>query len=111
MCGTGSIRGSGDDKAGATMSGMVWGDEFVGNKVVLTGACGIYGGWIAEAFAVAGARLCLSDHDGGKLAALDHKLGVSAGGGLTHVTELTDAAAIDDLVAVTKSAWGAPDIV
>jgi 3-oxoacyl-[acyl-carrier protein] reductase len=93
------------------MSGMGWGDEFTGRKVVLTGACGIYGGWIADSFATAGARLCLSDHDGEKLETLDRKLGVRAGGGLIHVTELTQAASIDDLVALTKAAWGAPDIV
>ena len=35
-----------------------WGDEFRGRKVVLTGACGVIGNWIAQAFASAGARLC-----------------------------------------------------
>src|SRR5215510_8230846 len=38
-----------------------WADEFSGRKVVLTGACGVFGHWIAAAFAKAGARLCLSD--------------------------------------------------
>lgn len=93
------------------MTGMEWGDEFAGKKVVLTGACGIYGRWIAEAFAASGARLCLSDRSVDGLAALDRKLAVKTGGGLTHATELTDAAAIDDLVAATEKAWGAPDIV
>jgi 3-oxoacyl-[acyl-carrier protein] reductase len=95
-----------------TMTGMGWGDEFAGKKVVLTGACGIYGRWIAEAFAAAGARLCLSDRSAEGLESLDRKLGASAGGGgLTHVTELTDAVSIDELVAATGKAWGAPDIV
>ena len=34
---------------------MRFGDEFVGKRVVITGAAGIYGGWIAAAFAKAGA--------------------------------------------------------
>jgi 3-oxoacyl-[acyl-carrier protein] reductase len=111
MRATGSIRGSDDEARKVAMSGMDWGDEFAGKTVVLTGACGIYGGWIAEAFAAAGARLCLSDHDADGLAALARRLGIGDGGGLIHATELTDAAAIDDLVAATEKAWGAPDIV
>jgi len=88
-----------------------WGDEFRGRKVVLTGACGVIGGWIAESFARAGARLCLSDQRGDALAALAKTHGLAAKGGMTHVTDLTDSASIDDLVAKVKAAWGAPDIV
>lgn len=88
-----------------------WGEEFRGRTVVLTGACGVIGGWIAAAFAQAGARLCLSDHQGDKLAALAATHGVAANGGMTHVTELTESASIDDLVAKVGKDWGAPDIV
>ena len=35
--------------------------DFTGKRVVVTGAAGIFGGWIAAAFARAGALLCLSD--------------------------------------------------
>src|ERR1700732_184393 len=116
MSAIGSIPENGGDKNGVdtrriAMTGMGWGDEFAGKKVVLTGACGIYGRWIAEAFAAAGARLCLSDRSAEGLDALARKLSVRVGGGVTHVTELTDAASIDDLVAATGKAWGAPDIV
>jgi len=90
---------------------MDWGDEFRGRKVVLTGACGVIGGWIAAAFAQAGARLCLSDRQGDRLAALARRYGVAANGGLIHVTELADSASIDELVAAVGKAWGAPDIV
>ena len=38
--------------------------------MVLTGACGVFGRWIADAFAGAGARLCLSDMRGDALAAM-----------------------------------------
>jgi 3-oxoacyl-[acyl-carrier protein] reductase len=89
------------------MSAVDWRSEFVGRKVVLTGAAGIIGGWIAKAFAAAGAQLCLSDQRGDKLAALATELGAP----LTHATDLRDAAAIDDLVGHVKRHWGAPDIV
>ena len=36
--------------------------RFSGKKVLVTGACGVFGGWIAEAFAREGATLCLSDN-------------------------------------------------
>jgi 3-oxoacyl-[acyl-carrier protein] reductase len=88
-----------------------WSDEFRGRKVVLTGACGVIGGWITEAFAQAGARLCLSDRRGDALATLAKTHGVLANGGMTHVTELADSTSIDDLVATVANAWGAPDIV
>ena len=90
---------------------MDWGDEFRGRKVVLTGACGVIGRWIAQSFAGLGARLCLSDVRAEPLAALAREHGIAARGGLTHVTDLTDAASIDDLVATVGKAWGAPDIV
>jgi 3-oxoacyl-[acyl-carrier protein] reductase len=88
-----------------------WGDEFRGRKVVLTGACGVIGRWIAESFAKAGARLCLSDVRAEPLAALAASHRVAAQGGITHVTDLTDTASVDDLVATVAKAWGAPDIV
>jgi 3-oxoacyl-[acyl-carrier protein] reductase len=46
-----------------------------------------------------------------RLAALAQQHGVAASGGMTHVTELTDSASIDDLVATVQNAWGAPDIL
>jgi 3-oxoacyl-[acyl-carrier protein] reductase len=88
-----------------------WGDEFRDRKVVLTGASGVVGSAIAAAFASVGARLCLTDRRGDALAALADKHDVAAKGGLTHVTELSDSASIDDLVATVQKAWGAPDIV
>src|SRR5262249_26003928 len=57
------------------------------------------------------ARLCLSDRQGDKVAALAKQHRVAANGGLTHVTELADSASIDDLVATVEKAWGAPDIL
>src|SRR5262245_44768504 len=93
------------------MPGLDWGDEFVGRKLVLTGACGVFGRWIAEAFASVGARLCLADRRADALAALAAELHIAENGGLTHATDLCDAASIDDLVATVARGWGAPDIV
>jgi 3-oxoacyl-[acyl-carrier protein] reductase len=93
------------------MSGLEWGDEFAGRKVVLTGACGVIGRWIAGAFAEAGARLCLSDQRGDALVALAEELSVVSDGGIVHTTNLSDSSSIDDLVAKVEKTWGAPDIV
>jgi 3-oxoacyl-[acyl-carrier protein] reductase len=90
------------------MSGLEWGDEFAGRKVVLTGACGVIGRWIAEAFAEVGARLCLSDQRGDALAALAEELSVVSDG---HATNLGDSSSINDLVSKVEKTWGAPDIV
>ena len=81
------------------------GDEFRDAKVVLTGACGVIGNWIAQSFARAGARLCLSDQRGDALAALARAHDVAGQGGMTHVTDLADSASIDDLVAKVRAAW------
>mgnify|MGYP006273513757 CR=1 FL=1 len=85
--------------------------EFRGKGVVVTGACGVIGGWLAEAFAAEGARLCLSDARADRLAETAAALGADGPGHLTHATELTDAGSVADLVAHVRAAWGAPDIV
>jgi 3-oxoacyl-[acyl-carrier protein] reductase len=90
------------------MTAIDWNAEFRSRKVVLTGAAGVIGGWIAKAFAAAGAQLCLSDQRGDKLAELAAQLGGTV---MTHATDLRDAAAIDDLTALVKRQWDAPDIV
>ena len=97
--------------APAEFDAASWGDEFRGSKVVLTGACGVLGRWIAGAFSRVGARLCLSDRDEAGLQKLGSDLGIAGNGGLTHRTELTDATSIDALVAGVGAAWDAADIV
>ena len=86
-------------------------DEFKDKKVVLTGASGVFGRFIAIAFARAGAKLCLSDMRAEALADLVAELGLKKGRYLTHVTDLRDAASANDLVALVESEWGAPDIL
>ncbi len=83
--------------------------SFQGTKVVITGAAGVYGRWITQAFAREGATLCLSD---GRRDALDRLAGdLDTDRLLLQPAELTSEASIDALVAVVEKAWGAPDVV
>jgi len=84
------------------------GSDFTGKKVIVTGAAGVFGRWIAEAFDAAGATLLLSDRDEAAMAELAATLSRPV---LTHRTELTDVASIDDLVAMVGRDWGAADIL
>lgn len=85
--------------------------DFSGKRVVITGAAGIFGGWIAAAFAEAGARLCLSDRQEGLLGPLADRLGLDAADTLLHGTELTSEASIQALTTLVERRWGAADIV
>jgi 3-oxoacyl-[acyl-carrier protein] reductase len=84
--------------------------EFADKKIVLTGAAGIFGRWIAAHFAQHGARLCLSDGRAEALEATVADLRL-APGTLRHATELTDDASLAALVELVRRDWGAPDIV
>jgi 3-oxoacyl-[acyl-carrier protein] reductase len=86
-------------------------DNFIGKRVVITGAAGIFGGWIAEAFAKAGAVLCLSDMRGDLLPAVVQRIGADPATTLLHTTDLTQSSSIADLTAFVGSNWKAPDIV
>ncbi len=84
-------------------------NEFKGKKVVLTGAGGIIGGWIAHAFAAEGAHVCLTDR------AIDgierRKVELPGSGHLAFAAELTDAASLSKFAAFVEAEWGAPDIL
>ena len=85
--------------------------EFDGRKVVITGAAGVFGSELARAFAEAGSTLCLSDLRADTLEELARELALPAERLLTHVTDLTRAESIRDLVSFVTGAWRAPDIV
>ncbi|ATA23666.1 oxidoreductase [Brenneria goodwinii] len=85
--------------------------EFANKKVVITGAAGIFGRWIAAWFAREGAQLCLSDNRAEALQATVEQLGLDAATTLLHTTELTDNGSLLDLAAHVRQAWGAPDIL
>lgn len=87
---------------------MNFGREYKGKRVIVTGACGIIGGWIAGGFADAGAELCLTDRNEEGLSEAAARIG---GTPLTIAADLTDASQIENLAAEVASAWDAPDIV
>ncbi len=81
--------------------------DFSGKRVVVTGAAGIFGGWIATAFAQAGASLCLSDIRRDALDALAERTGAR----LLHGTDLREEGSIEELAFLVAQEWGAPDFV
>jgi 3-oxoacyl-[acyl-carrier protein] reductase len=85
--------------------------EFKDKVVVITGAAGVFGRWMAEAFAKAGAKLCLSDIRGVQLESLKADLGLEEARVLLHETNLRSSEAILDLVAVTYKTFGQADII
>lgn len=85
--------------------------SFADAKVVLTGACGVFGRWIAAAFAREGAQLCLSDIRADALANLPASLGLVEGRYILHATELRDVGAMQELIDTVRERWRAPDIL
>jgi 3-oxoacyl-[acyl-carrier protein] reductase len=86
--------------------------QFAGRKVVITGAAGLYGHELTNAFAEAGAQLCLSDRRADRLSSLAQSLALpSSRQVLTHVTDLIIEQSVSDLIETIRIAWGAPDIV
>lgn len=85
--------------------------DFRGKRVIVTGAAGIFGGWIADAFAREGAVLCLSDMRAELLPAVVVRIGADPATTLLHGTDLRQSASIRDLATTVADAWGAPDIV
>jgi 3-oxoacyl-[acyl-carrier protein] reductase len=81
-------------------------DEYAGARVVITGACGIFGTWIAEAFAAAGAQLLLTDARAEPLGTLAGRLGATA-----VAADLTDDGQLAALTAAIGDAWESPDVL
>ncbi len=82
--------------------------RYRGKRVVVTGACGVFGTWIAEAFAREGATLCLADMRAAQLEQLAARFDA---GTLVHATELTDETSVIALARMVGERWGAPDVV
>ena len=84
-------------------------NEFKAKKVIVTGACGIIGGWIVDAFAREGAEVCLTDRDAEKLEA---KLATLPGTGHGAIAaDLTDTGSMTAFAEEVSGRWGAPDIL
>lgn len=85
--------------------------EFENKTIVITGAAGIFGRWIAAYFAREGAKLCLSDVRMDGLEKAVTELGFDRSKVLLHATELTSDASMLELVDLVKREWKAPDIL
>jgi len=84
--------------------------EFEGKRVVITGACGLYGRGMVEAFAKEGAKVCLTDRSEDELKDFFEEISPPKGS-FYHATDLTDAASMDGLLVAVANEWGSADIL
>lgn len=89
---------------------MDYAKEMAGKRVLVTGACGVIGRWLAETFGEAGALLCLTDAREDALAALAQEPWFTPGS-FTMPADLRDAASIEALAAAVGAKWGAVDVL
>ncbi len=83
-----------------------------GRNVLLTGAGGGLGTYIAEELSLAGANLALSDLPGGDTPALAHRLASSCGGRAAVVpADLADTEQLEGLIGRAESAIGPIDVL
>ncbi|MFF2481680.1 SDR family NAD(P)-dependent oxidoreductase [Paenibacillus sp. NPDC058071] len=90
-------------------------NRFDGKKVLITGAAGVFGQWIAHAYAEEGATLLLTDvrEDALKAAAakLKEKNQWDESRLSLHASDLSQERQLDELVQFVEKQWGAADIV
>jgi len=84
--------------------------DLSGKRVVVTGACGVVGRWIVDAFVAAGAELCLTDARADELERHAGSIPLGASG-FFHPADLTDEASIDGLLDAIGRRWGAADVL
>ncbi len=89
--------------------------EYKDQVVVITGAAGVYGQWLAKSFTEVGAKVCLSDIRMDKLEALASELQdnsqVDEQDILLHETDLRKDESMLDLVDATYKSFGRADVV
>ncbi|MBB4683917.1 SDR family NAD(P)-dependent oxidoreductase [Amycolatopsis jiangsuensis] len=83
-----------------------YGDEFRGRRVLVTGAAGLIGTWIAEAFHDQGAQLLLTDSREGPLSEVAGRLGAAYA-----VADLSTGAGVSGLLAELDSRWSTVDVL
>ena len=84
--------------------------DLSGKRVVVTGACGVVGRWIVDAFVAAGAELCLTDAQEAALSAYAGEVSLGTGG-FAHPANLTDERSIEGLITEIGRRWGAADVL
>ncbi len=85
--------------------------RFKDRVVVVTGAAGVFGRWITEAFWREGARVVLADARADAAEAVVKANGIAADRAMVKQVELTDEASIQAMAAAVQARWGAPDVV
>lgn len=85
--------------------------EFAEKRVVVTGAAGVIGRWITEAFLKEGARVCLADMRADAARAILAETGTATDRAFVQETDLMQEASINALAAAVKERWGGADIV
>ena len=83
---------------------MNFGNEFHGKRIVITGAAGIMGRALVQAFRTAGAELCLTDQKTDNLS-IEHE------NGFVVTADLTTDEGLQKLLDEVKERWGAPDVL
>ena len=89
---------------------MDYAKDMAGKRVLVTGACGVIGQWLAQTFGEAGAKLCLTDARADALDALARQPWFTPGS-FAMPADLRDAAAIEALAAAVGDRWGAVDVL
>lgn len=87
------------------------GKRFEGKKVVITGGAGIFGGWIAKAFAAEGAKICLTDIRDDKLSELAKDPVFKNTEVLIHPADLSKPRDIANAASFVEKKWTAPDVL
>jgi 3-oxoacyl-[acyl-carrier protein] reductase len=85
--------------------------QFQDKTVVVTGAAGIFGRWITEAFWREGARVVLADARADAAAAVVAENGIPPERAMVHQVELTNESSIQAMAEAVERRWGAPDVV
>jgi len=85
--------------------------QFQDKIIVVTGAAGVFGRWITEAFWREGARVVLADARAEAAGAVVAENRIPPERAMVIAVELTDEASIRALAAAVEARWGCPDVV
>ena len=84
--------------------------DLAGKHVVITGACGIIGRWIVDAFRAADSELCLTDARDADLTPYAGSIDLG-NSGFAHAADLTEETSIAALIAEIDKRWSSPDVL
>jgi NAD(P)-dependent dehydrogenase (short-subunit alcohol dehydrogenase family) len=79
--------------------------------VLITGATGEFGPYVARAFALTGARLALTARQPEPAQALLAEMGLDSGRGLATAVDVTQAGSVLAWIEAVRAAWGRADVL